>query len=62
VGTKGEGDLTGMFLTAAAVAAGCIFYLAVEVPISRRLHKSSLPLLKPIRPVEKGGDNVDTLL
>lgn len=36
--TMHESDLTGILLTTGAVAAGCIFYLIVENPISRFLH------------------------
>lgn len=36
-----ENDLTGIFLTGLALAAGCIFYIVVENPISRVLHEKS---------------------
>jgi len=36
-----ENDLTGVLLTGVALAAGCIFYIVVENPISRVLHGKS---------------------
>jgi exopolysaccharide production protein ExoZ len=46
IGTRAyENDLTGVLLTCVALAAGCIFYVVVENPISRVLNgKSSRPL------------------
>ena len=37
--TMHENDLTGIAMTLAAVAAGCVFYVIVENPIARALHK-----------------------
>jgi hypothetical protein len=49
-----ENDQTGVLLTVGAVAAGCIFYVLVEKPISRILHKpSSRPLQAALPLVER---------
>lgn len=48
-----ENDLTGVLLTCAALAAGCIFYVAVENPISRILHQQSRRPLDPSIPTRK---------
>lgn len=42
-----ENDLTGILLTIAAIAAGCVFYVFVENPITRALHNSNGPRLQP---------------
>lgn len=40
IGTSAqENDVTGIFLTGIALAAGCIFYAVIENPISRVLHE-----------------------
>jgi len=47
-----ENDLTGLLLTGLALAAGCIFYVIVENPISRVLHersKRATPAGAPLR-------------
>lgn len=47
-----ENDLTGVLLTGVALAAGCIFYILVENPISRVLHAKSTrshPAATPLR-------------
>lgn len=46
-----ENDLTGFFLTSVALAAGCIFYVIVENPLSRILHerRRALPEAIPLR-------------
>jgi exopolysaccharide production protein ExoZ len=46
-----ENDLTGALLTVGAVAAGCIFYVIVEKPISRVLHKPRSRPLQAVRPL-----------
>lgn len=49
-----ESDLTGVLLTGVALAAGCIFYLIVENPLSRVLHaraRRSLPAAVPLREI-----------
>lgn len=49
-GDVNQNDLTGFLLTAAAAAAGCIFYVAVENPISRLLHKPTSRQLRIEQP------------
>jgi exopolysaccharide production protein ExoZ len=54
IGTSAhENDLTGILLTCVAVAAGCIFYVVVENPISRVLHEKSTRSLPPAIPVRE---------
>jgi len=48
-----ENDLTGILLTSVALAAGCIFYVFVENPLSRVVNartRRSLPIATPVRP------------
>jgi peptidoglycan/LPS O-acetylase OafA/YrhL len=52
-GTVRENDVTGFLLTVGAAAAGCIFYVIVEKPISRILHKRSRPPLQVALPLGK---------
>ena len=48
-----ENDLTGIFLTGMALAAGCIFYVVVENPISRVLHQRTEHPKNTAIPVQK---------
>jgi len=56
VGTR-ENDLTGLLLTALALASGCIFYVVVENPISRVLHERSKRAMPTATPLRKGSLN-----
>ena len=53
IGTSAhENDLTGIFLTGVALAAGCIFYVFIENPLSRVLNvrtRRPLPVEIPVR-------------
>lgn len=53
IGSSGhENDITGVLLTGTALAAGCVFYVIVENPLSRVLHERTrrpLPEVNSIR-------------
>lgn len=49
-----ENDLTGLLLTGMALAAGCIFYVIVENPISRVLHERSKRATAAAAPLREG--------
>lgn len=53
IGSSGhENDITGVLLTGTALAAGCVFYVIVENPLSRVLHERTrrpLPEVNPLR-------------